>query len=40
MPNISIRDIRLGIQILLDEPNLNSLAQSEATNLFKKDPKD
>jgi hypothetical protein len=39
MPNITIRDIRLGIQTLLDEPNLNSLAQSEATNLLKKDPK-
>jgi len=36
-PGISVKQILLGIQELLDEPNPNSPAQSEAYNLFMKD---
>ncbi|KAE9969438.1 SUMO conjugating enzyme Hus5 [Venturia inaequalis] len=36
-PAITIKDILLGIQSLLDEPNPDSPAQAEAYNLFKKD---
>jgi hypothetical protein len=36
-PAITIKEILLGIQSLLDEPNPDSPAQAEAYNLFKKD---
>ncbi|KAF1810194.1 ubiquitin-conjugating enzyme [Eremomyces bilateralis CBS 781.70] len=36
-PAITIREILLGIQSLLDEPNQESPAQAEAYTLFKKD---
>jgi ubiquitin-conjugating enzyme E2 I len=36
-PAITIREILLGIQSLLDEPNPESPAQADAFNLFKKD---
>ena len=36
-PAITIRQILLGIQDLLDDPNPDSPAQAEAYNLFKKD---
>jgi len=36
-PAITIKQILLGIQSLLDEPNLNSPAQAEAYNMLKKD---
>ena len=36
-PAITIKEILLGIQSLLDEPNPESPAQAEAYNLFKKD---
>ena len=36
-PAITIRQILLGIQDLLDEPNPESPAQADAYNLFKKD---
>jgi len=36
-PAITIREILLGIQALLDEPNPESPAQADAYNLFKKD---
>lgn len=36
-PAITMKEILLGIQSLLDEPNPESPAQSEAYNLFKKD---
>ncbi|KAI8924331.1 ubiquitin-conjugating enzyme/RWD-like protein [Entophlyctis helioformis] len=36
-PAITIKQILLGIQSLLDEPNPNSPAQSDAYVLFKKD---
>ncbi|KAI9727105.1 MAG: E2 SUMO-conjugating protein ubc9 [Chrysothrix sp. TS-e1954] len=38
-PAITIKDILLGIQSLLDEPNPESPAQADAYNLFKKDLK-
>ncbi|KAI9867214.1 MAG: E2 SUMO-conjugating protein ubc9 [Trichoglossum hirsutum] len=37
-PAITIKQILLGIQALLDDPNPESPAQAEAYNLFKKDP--
>lgn len=36
-PAITIKDILLGIQSLLDEPNPESPAQGDAYGLFKKD---
>lgn len=36
-PAITIKEILLGIQSLLDEPNPESPAQADAFNLFKKD---
>ena len=36
-PAITIKQILLGVQDLLDEPNPDSPAQAEAYNLFKKD---
>lgn len=36
-PAITIKEILLGIQMLLDEVNPDSPAQAEAYNLFKKD---
>lgn len=36
-PAITIKDILMGIQSLLDEPNPDSPAQAEAYTLFKKD---
>ena len=36
-PALTIKDILLGIQSLLDEPNPESPAQGEAYTLFKKD---
>lgn len=36
-PAITVKDILLGIQSLLDEPNPESPAQGEAYTLFKKD---
>lgn len=36
-PAITIREILIGIQMLLDEVNLDSPAQADAYNLFKKD---
>jgi ubiquitin-conjugating enzyme E2 I len=36
-PAITIKQILLGIQDLLDDPNPDSPAQAEAFNLFKKD---
>lgn len=36
-PAITMKDILLGIQSLLDEPNPDSPAQADAYNLFKKD---
>lgn len=36
-PAITIREILLGIQSLLDEPNQDSPAQAEAYTLYKKD---
>lgn len=36
-PAITIKEILLGIQSLLDEPNPESPAQAEAYQLFKKD---
>jgi ubiquitin-conjugating enzyme E2 I len=36
-PAINIKEILLGIQSLLDEPNPESPAQADAFNLFKKD---
>ena len=36
-PAITIKEILLGIQSLLNEPNPESPAQAEAYNLFKKD---
>lgn len=36
-PAITIKQILLGIQDLLDEPNPESPAQAEAYNLYKKD---
>ncbi|MCJ1448421.1 MAG: E2 SUMO-conjugating protein ubc9 [Stictis urceolatum] len=36
-PAITVKDILLGIQSLLDEPNPDSPAQADAYNLFKKD---
>ena len=37
-PNIGIRGLLLGIQVLLDEPNLMSPAQDEAYRLLKTNP--
>jgi len=37
-PAITIKDMLVGIQSLLDEPNPDSPAQAEAYTLFKKDP--
>lgn len=36
-PAITIKEILLGIQMLLDEVNPDSPAQADAYNLFKKD---
>jgi len=36
-PAITVKDLLLGIQSLLNEPNLDSPAQSEAYHLLKKD---
>ncbi|QIW98296.1 hypothetical protein AMS68_003814 [Peltaster fructicola] len=36
-PAITIKQIMIGIQMLLDEVNLDSPAQADAYNLFKKD---
>jgi ubiquitin-conjugating enzyme E2 I len=36
-PAITIKQILLGIQSLLNEPNPESPAQADAYNLFKKD---
>lgn len=36
-PAITIKEILLGVQSLLDEPNPESPAQADAYNLFKKD---
>jgi ubiquitin-conjugating enzyme E2 I len=36
-PAITIKQILLGIQDLLDDPNPDSPAQADAYNLFKKD---
>jgi ubiquitin-conjugating enzyme E2 I len=36
-PAITIKEILLGIQSLLNEPNPESPAQADAYNLFKKD---
>jgi ubiquitin-conjugating enzyme E2 I len=36
-PAITIKEILLGIQSLLNEPNPDSPAQAEAYNLFRKD---
>lgn len=36
-PAITIKQIALGIQDLLDDPNPESPAQAEAYNLYKKD---
>jgi ubiquitin-conjugating enzyme E2 I len=36
-PSITLKQILLGIQTLLDEPNLDSPAQAEAFNTYKKD---
>ena len=36
-PGINIKQILIGIQDLLDEPNPDSPAQSEAYNLFVRD---
>ena len=36
-PSITLKQILLGIQDLLDNPNPNSPAQHEAYNLFRKD---
>jgi ubiquitin-conjugating enzyme E2 I len=36
-PAITVKEILLGIQTLLDEPNQNSPAQAEAYQLFRKD---
>lgn len=36
-PAITIKQILLGIQDLLDDPNPESPAQADAYNLFKKD---
>jgi ubiquitin-conjugating enzyme E2 I len=36
-PAITIKEILLGIQDLLNDPNPESPAQAEAYNLFKKD---
>ncbi|KAK4974763.1 SUMO conjugating enzyme Hus5 [Elasticomyces elasticus] len=38
-PAITIKEILIGIQALLNEPNPESPAQAEAYNLFKKDRK-
>lgn len=38
-PSISLKEILLGVQNLLDEPNLNSPAQQEAYYLYKNDNK-
>ena len=37
-PAITIKEILLGIQSLLNEPNPESPAQADAYNLFRKDP--
>lgn len=39
-PAITLKDIVLGIQSLLDEPNPDSPAQADAYTLFKRDPKE
>ncbi|KAI9671838.1 MAG: E2 SUMO-conjugating protein ubc9 [Alyxoria varia] len=39
-PAISIKDLLLGIQSLLDEPNPDSPAQGEAYSLFRKNPEE
>jgi ubiquitin-conjugating enzyme E2 I len=36
-PAITVKEILLGIQTLLDEPNQNSPAQAEAYQLYRKD---
>lgn len=36
-PAITLKDILLGVQSLLDEPNPDSPAQADAYTLFKKD---
>lgn len=36
-PAITVKQIALGVQDLLDNPNPESPAQAEAYNLFKKD---
>ena len=36
-PSITVRQILLGVQDLLNDPNPESPAQAEAYNLFKKD---
>ncbi|KAI9706328.1 MAG: E2 SUMO-conjugating protein ubc9 [Bogoriella megaspora] len=36
-PALTVKDILLGIQSLLDEPNQESPAQADAYNLYKKD---
>lgn len=36
-PAITIKEILIGVQDLLDDPNPESPAQAEAYNLFKKD---
>jgi ubiquitin-conjugating enzyme E2 I len=36
-PAITVKDILIGIQDLLNDPNPDSPAQAEAYNLFKKD---
>lgn len=37
-PAITIKQILLGVQDLLNDPNPESPAQAEAYNLYKKDP--
>lgn len=37
-PAITVKQILLGVQDLLNDPNPESPAQAEAYNLFKKDP--
>ncbi|KAB8606221.1 hypothetical protein FH972_025852 [Carpinus fangiana] len=37
-PAITLKDILIGIQSLLDEPNPESPAQADAYTLFKRDP--
>jgi ubiquitin-conjugating enzyme E2 I len=36
-PSLTVKQILLGIQDLLNEPNPESPAQAEAYNMFKKD---